>query len=172
VSVAYPWLEPPWPSKKMPREQLEDTLQKLLAQKNICVLATIGENGRPIASPIEYYADGLDLYMLPDPGTPKLKAMQRDPYMSLSVNLDYFGWQSARGLQYFAQAEIIEPHAPGWDHGMDVFHWKPWMEDLGMDSSKPFERQVAKIVPYRILLTDTWLWKNGYSAKQVWERDA
>jgi hypothetical protein len=92
--------------------------------------------------------------------------------MSLSVNLDYFGWQSARGLQYFAQAEIIEPHAPGWDHGMDVFHWKPWMEDLGMDSSKPFERQVAKIVPYRILLTDTWLWKNGFSAKQVWERDA
>jgi hypothetical protein len=55
---------------------------------------------------------------------------------------------------------------------MDVFHWKPWVEDLGMDSSKPFERQVAKIVPYRILLTDTWLWKNGYSAKQVWERDA
>ena len=63
MSVAYPWLEPPWPSKKMPREQLEDTLQKLLAQKNICVLATIGENGRPIASPIEYYADGLDLSM-------------------------------------------------------------------------------------------------------------
>ena len=171
MSNAYPWVEPPWPDKKLPKDQLENLIQKLLGQKSICALATVGDDG-PISSPIEYRADGLDLYMLPDPGTPKLKAMQRDPRVGLSVNLDYFGWHSARGVQYFANVEIIEPHAAGWDHGMQVFNPKAWMEDLGMDSSKPFERQLAKVVPYRILYTDTWLWKEGYAAKQRWEREA
>ena len=169
MSFAYPWVEPPWPEKELPREQLEDRVQRLLGSTNMCVLATCGENG-PIASPIEYWADGLDLYMLPDPGTPKLKAMQADPRVSVAVCDAYHGWHSARGVQYFGRAEIIEPHAPGWEHGMNVFRWKPWMEDLGMDTSQPFERQVAKIVPDRILYTETWLWKNGYHAKQWWRR--
>ncbi|MCP4924552.1 MAG: pyridoxamine 5'-phosphate oxidase family protein, partial [Gammaproteobacteria bacterium] len=38
-------------------------------------------------------------------------------------------------------------------------------------TSKPFERQVAKIVPDRIIYTESWLWKLGYGAKQVWLRD-
>ena len=169
MSFAYPWVEPPWPEKELPREQLEDRVQRLLGSTNMCVLATCGDSG-PIASPIEYWADGLDLYMLPDPGTPKLKAMQEDPRVSVAVCDDYHGWHSARGVQYFGRAEIIEPHAPGWEHGMNVFRWKPWMEDLGMDTSQPFERQVAKIVPDRILYTETWLWKHGYRAKQCWQR--
>jgi hypothetical protein len=42
------------------------------------------------------------------------------------------------------------------------------MTDLhGYD--KPFERQV-KVVPDRILYTETWLWKLGFGAKQKWLR--
>jgi nitroimidazol reductase NimA-like FMN-containing flavoprotein (pyridoxamine 5'-phosphate oxidase superfamily) len=169
MSYAYPWVQPPWSEKELPRDQLEDRIQQLIGSLNMCVLSTCGANG-PIASPIEYYVDGLDVYMLPDPGTPKLKAMQKDPRVSLAVHQPYHGWHTARGVQYFGQAEIIEPHAPGWEHGMKVFRWHEWMSDLGMDTSAPFERQVAKIVPDRILYTDTWLWKQGYSAKQRWER--
>jgi hypothetical protein len=55
---------------------------------------------------------------------------------------------------------------------MNVFRWKPWIEDLGMDTSQPFEdRPVAKVVPDRILYTETWLWKHGYAAKQHWQRE-
>ncbi|HJP38957.1 MAG: pyridoxamine 5'-phosphate oxidase family protein [Gammaproteobacteria bacterium] len=169
MSFAYPWVEgPPWPDKELPREQLEDHIQRLLAETNMCVLATIGRNG-PIASPIEYYADGMDIYVLPDPGTPKLAAMQRDSRISLAVHREYHGWHNAHGLQYFGQVEVIEPDAPGWDHAMKVFRWHGWMSDLGMNTSAPFKRQVAKIVPERILYTETWLWKQGYGAKQVWQ---
>ena len=76
MSTAYRWVEPPWPNAELPRDQLEDRIQQLLGSTNMCVMATVGGKGQPIASPIEYYADGLDLYMLPDPGTPKLKALQ------------------------------------------------------------------------------------------------
>ena len=123
-----------------------------------------------MASPIEYYAGDLDLYMLPDRGTPKLTAMQRDPRISLSVHREYHGWHSGHSVQYFGHVEIIEPHAPGWDHAMKIFRWQPWMADLGKDTSKPFERQVAKVVPERIIYVESWLWKQGYSAKQIWRR--
>lgn len=169
MSTAYKWVEPPWPTKTLPRAQLEDRIQQLLGSTNMCVLATVGRNGQPIASPIEYYADGLDIYMLPDPGTPKLKAMQRDPRVSVAVHGAYHGWHSARGVQIFGRATIIEPHAPGWKRGMEVFRWYEWMHDLAMDTSKPFERQVCRIVPDKILYTETWLWKHGYHAKQRWE---
>ncbi len=171
MSKAYPWVEPPWPDAVLPRADLEDRIQQLLGSTNMCVVATVDARGGPIASPIEYYADGLDLYMLPDPGTPKLKAMQRDPRVSLAVHGAYHGWHSARGAQVFGQAQVIEPHAPGWAHGMAIFRWHEWMTDLGMDASKPFERQVVRIVPERILYTETWLWRLGYHAKQRWLRE-
>ncbi len=170
MSQAFPWVEPPWPDKALPRDQLEDRIAQLVSSLNMCVLATIGKHG-PIASPIEYYADGLDIYLLPDPGTPKLRAMQADPAVSYAVHYPYHGWHTARGVQVFGRAEIIEPHAPGWERGMKVFRWHEWVTDLGMDASAPFERQVVKITPDRILYTETWLWKLGYGAKQVWKRD-
>lgn len=172
MSTAYPWVEQPWPDKILPRDQLEDRIQQLLGTNNMCVLATIGAKGQPIASPIEYHADGLELYLLPDPGTPKVKALQADPRVSVAVHGPYHGWHSARGLQIFGHGHIIEPYAPGWERGMQVFRWYEWMRDLGMDASRPFERQVLRIVPEKILYTETWLWKHGYCAKQRWERRA
>lgn len=171
MSYAYRWVEPPWPEKPLPRDQLEDRIQQFLGSTNMCVVATVGANGHPIASPIEYYADGLDLYLLPDPGTPKLRAMHRDPHVSVAVHGAYHGWHSARGLQIFGRATIIDPHAPGWIHGMKVFRWHEWMSDLGMDTSKPFERQVVRISPDKMLYTETWLWKLGFHAKQKWTRE-
>lgn len=172
MSNAYPWVEPPWPEAELPRDELRDRIERLLASTNICVLATISKQGTPIASPIEYYAEGLSLYLLPDADTPKLNAMKRDSRISLAVHREYHGWHSGHGLQYFGNVEIIEPNTPGWDQAMKIFRWRPWAEDIGMDTSKPFETNpVAKIVPDRILYTETWLWKKGYSAKQVWRQE-
>jgi len=171
MSVAYPWVEPPWPDKPLPREQLEDRVQQLLGTTNMCVLATTHSDGQPIASPIEYWADGLDIYMLPDPGTPKLKAMQREPRVCVAVHGDYHGWHSARGVQLFGRAQIIDVGEPGWEHGMRVFRWQEWAKDLGMPTDEPMQRQVLKVEVDKILYTESWLWKLGYSAKQRWLRE-
>lgn len=171
MSTAYPWVEPSnWNQNVLPREQLEDRIQQLLASTNMCVMGTVNAKGEPIASPIEYYADGMNLYMLPDPGTPKVKALQRNPSICVAVHAPYHGWHSGRGAQLFGKAEIIEPHAEGWNRGMAIFRWHEWMRDLAMDPSQPFERQVLKVVPDRILYTEAWLFKLGYCAKQKWLR--
>ncbi len=141
MSFTYPWVEgPPWPEKKLPRDQLEDHIQHLLAETNMCVLATINKSGEPIASPIEYYADGLDLYVLPDPGTPKLSAMQRDSHISAAIHREYHGWHGAHGVQYFGNVEVIEPDAPGWEHAMKISRALRWLADHGLDSSEPGKR--------------------------------
>lgn len=171
MSKAYPWVEQPWPEKDLPKDQLLERIEQLLGLKNVCVLATVGKDGAPIASPIGYNADGLNLYMFPDPGTPKLNAMARDPRVSLAIDLGYHGWQSVRSAQYFAHAEILEPHTPEWDHGTEIFQWRQSAEELGRYPSEPPEWQMVKIVPDRILYMETWLWKNGYSWKQWWRRD-
>ncbi len=171
MSKAYPWVERPWPDKELPKDQLLERIEQLLGLKNVCVLATVDKDGAPIASPIEYHADGLNLYMFPDPGTPKLNAMKRDPRVSLAIDLGYHGWQSVRSAQYFAQAEILEPHTPEWIRGTEIFKWRQAAEELGADTSRPREWQIVKVVPDRILYMETWLWKSGYGWKQWWHRD-
>ena len=76
---AHPWLqETPWPTKPLPRDQLTARIEHLLAINWMGVLCTLGKDG-PIGSPVEYYAEGNVVYILPQPGSPKLKAMERDP---------------------------------------------------------------------------------------------
>ena len=85
MSNAHPWLdEIPWTTKKLPREMLEHRIQRALTLTNLGMLGTLGLNG-PIVSPLEFYADILTIYVLPQPGSPTLKAMQRDPRVSFAV---------------------------------------------------------------------------------------
>ena len=72
MSNAHPWLEDiPWTTKPLPREQLENRIQRVLTFTNLGMLGTLGLNG-PIVSPLEFYADGLSVYIFPQPGSPKL----------------------------------------------------------------------------------------------------
>jgi len=72
MSQAHPWLEQiPWTTKKLPRDQLEHKIQRALTLSNIGMLGTLGLNG-PIVSPLEFYADQMAIYILPQPGSPKL----------------------------------------------------------------------------------------------------
>ena len=172
MSAAYPWLEPPWPEKKLSRDELEQRLLQLVASQNVCVLATNRKDGHPIASPIEYHADGLTLYMLADPGTPKLLSMKRDPRVAAAIQTGFRGWPSIRSAQFFAHAEILQPHTPEWDHGMTIFKWRAAQEEVGMDTSKPIEWEMTKLVPDRIFYMETWLWQSGYNWKQWWLADS
>jgi len=66
---AHPWLtQTPWPTAQLPRTELAARIEHLLATHWMGVLCTTGKNG-PIGSPIEYYAEGLVTYILPQPGS-------------------------------------------------------------------------------------------------------
>ena len=170
--TAHPWLkETPWPTQQLPREELEDRLEHLLAAHWMCVLCTAGKDG-PIGSPVEYYAEGLVIYILPQPGSPKVKAMQSDPRICVTVHADNCGWASVRGAQIFARAEMVDPGTPEHDHIMSIYRWQASAVQTGGSLEKPPQIPMLKVDPDRIVYTEHWLRKSGFGPRQIWHRDA
>jgi len=169
--TAHPWLaETPWPTKQLPRAELTERLEHFLATHWMGVLCTIGKNG-PIGSPVEYYAQGLDVFVLPQPNSPKLKAMQRDPRVCFAIHAENSGWASVRGAQLFADVSFIEPGTPEHEEAMTVYRWQSSAVQLGKSITDVPQVALARLSPNRIVYTEHWLRRDGYAPRQIWHSD-
>lgn len=168
---AHPWLsETPWPTKPLPRDQLTARIEHLLAINWMGVLCTLGKDG-PIGSPVEYYAEGMVVYILPQPGSPKLKAMERDPRICFTLHAENTGWASVRGAQLFGTAQLLDPGTPDNDHAMTIYRWQSSAAQIGRSFDKPPSYRMLKLDPDRIVYTEQWLRKDGYGPRQIWHKD-
>ncbi len=171
MSTAHPWLDlSNWPTKPLPREELERHIDRALTLTNIGVLATSSSKG-PIASPVEFYADGFTLYIFPQPGSPKLRAMQKDPRVSFAVANPMAGWACAQGAQLFGNAEILDVGTPEWEHGMKIFKWPASSWEIDGTMTEPPQGQLMRLQPDRIVYTEHFLRRDGYGPRQIWYRD-
>ena len=169
--TAHPWLqEMPWPTKKLPRDELVPRIERMLTMDWMGVLSTIGKDG-PIGSPVEFYAEGLVIYTYPQPGSPKLKAMARDPRICFSVHALNAGWASVRGAQLFGKAQLLDPGTPDFDHALTIFRWQASALQIGRSLDEPPKGQLLKLDPDRIVYTEHWLRKDGYGPRQIWRKD-
>ena len=168
MSTAHPWLsEWPWPSTPLPHEQLQERIEHLMAIGNMGVLATQGKTG-PIASPIEYRAEGITPYMYPQPGSPKLAAIKRVPLVCFAIYAPLGNWTSCRSAQIFGQAVILEPGTPNWDHALEILPWQASAAELGRDINVKPTHALLKIEPERIVYTEHWLRRDGYAPRHIW----
>ncbi|MGI9308397.1 MAG: pyridoxamine 5'-phosphate oxidase family protein [Gammaproteobacteria bacterium] len=168
---AHSWLaETPWPTKQLPREELEQRIEHFLATHWMGVLCTVNKNG-PIGSPVEYYAEGKSVYVLPQPGSPKVKAMQDDPRLCFAIFGENSGWASVRGTQLFGKAEFIEPGTSAHEHAMSIYRWQPSAVQLSKPLDSPPQVALVKIDPERIVYTEQWLRKDGFGPRQIWHKD-
>ena len=165
------WLhETPWPTQQLPRDELARRIEHFLATHWMGVLSTVGKNG-PIGSPVEYYAEGTIVYVLPQPGSPKLKAMQRDPRVCFAAYAENAGWASVRGAQLFGNAELLEPGTSAHDHALTIYRWQASAAQLGKSLDEPPAMQLLRIDPDRIVYTEQWLRKEGFGPRQIWYKD-
>jgi nitroimidazol reductase NimA-like FMN-containing flavoprotein (pyridoxamine 5'-phosphate oxidase superfamily) len=170
--TTHPWLaETPWPTKQLPREELQSRIEHFLATHWMGVLCTLGKNG-PIGSPVEYYATGTTVLILPQPNSPKLRAMQRDPRVCFAIYGENSGWASVRGAQIFAEVEIIEPGTEEHAAAMSVYRWQSSAVQLGKSMTDAPQVQLARLNPNRIVYTEQWLRKDGFGPRQIWHKDA
>jgi hypothetical protein len=168
---AHAWLaEPPWPTRQLPRADLTARIEHLLATHWMGVLCTHTRNG-PIGSPVEFYAEGTTIYVLPQPGSPKVKAIQQDPRVCFAVYADNCGWASVRGAQLFGAARFLKHGTPEHDHGMTVFRWQASSVQLGRKLDTPPQMDLLRIDPERIVYTEQWLRKDGFGPRQIWHKD-
>ncbi len=172
MSLAHPWLEQePWPTAAMPRDELEKRIERVLTLTNIGYLATVKKDGSPIVSPLEYYIDGLQLYIFPQPNSPKVWAMRRDPRVSIAIANPMAGWACVMGCQIFGNAKLLDVGTPEWEHGMKIFKWQASSAELGRPLDEPPQGQLARIDPERIVFTEHLNRKYGYAPRQIWHAD-
>lgn len=173
MSVSHPWLEQePWPTKLLPKKLLESHIERVLTLTNIGYLGTVRKDGSPIVSPVEFYADGFSIYLFPQPGSPKLKALQRDPRVSFAIANPMAGWACVMGAQLFGRGTLLDPGTKEWEHGMKVFKWVGSNFELGRMDAGPPRGQLLRIDPDRIVLSEHLLRKEGYAPRQIWQRDS
>ena len=173
MSIAQKWLEEtPWPTKAMPKDMLEERIERVVTITNIGYLGTVMKSGAAIVSPVEFYADGLQLYMFPQPNSPKLKAMQRDPRVSFAIANPIAGWACVMGVQFFGTATLLDVGTPEWEHGMKVFKWPAGSFELGRDlADGPPRGLLMRLDPERIVYTEHLNRKYGWAPRQVWHKD-
>jgi len=159
-------------TKQLPQAELELAIGDFLKSCNICVLCTT--NGlRPRATPIEYYARGLIVYISAGPGT-KLDNIKVNPEVSIGIYntpfTDWTNWKDVKGIQMTGQALVITMDHPEYLDTLDAYDWKPYYKALGRPTDKiPMGRTIIKVTPSRIEFRDLGLLKRGYAVKQIWE---
>jgi len=157
---------------KMAREELETYLTEVLTRVAMCTLSTTSGDV-PRGTPLEFFSDGLTLYMTPDPGT-KVKNLKANPNLSVSVYDNpapawETDWKTTWGLQITGRGELIKDGHPDYDHGREVIKFDAFLralgrEDIGLSRS----RYLLKVVPTKIELLEFGLITRGYAFRQVW----
>jgi nitroimidazol reductase NimA-like FMN-containing flavoprotein (pyridoxamine 5'-phosphate oxidase superfamily) len=169
MSLAHPWLEQePWPTATMPKAMLESRIERVMTMTNIGYLGTVMKSGAPIVSPVEFYNDGLQLYIFPQPNSPKLKAMRRDPRVSFAIANPMAGWACVMGCQFFGKANLLDVDTPEWQHGMKIFKWAASSSELGRALDEPPQGQLMRFDPTRIVYSEHLMRKEGYAPRQIW----
>jgi nitroimidazol reductase NimA-like FMN-containing flavoprotein (pyridoxamine 5'-phosphate oxidase superfamily) len=168
---AHPWLaETPWPTRQLPRDELTRRIEQFLATHWMGVLCTVGRDG-PIGSPVEYYAEGTVIYLLPQPRSPKVRALRADPRVCLAIHGENCGWASVRGAQLFGRGEFLEPGTDDHRHALTIYRWQSSSVQLGRPLDQPPAAPLLRITPERIVYTEQWLRKDGFGPRQIWLRD-
>ena len=169
MPVTNPWLAGPSPQKKLGRERLEERILNLLSSQNMCVLATIGENG-PLATPVRYYHLDFTILFSAAANSPKMRNIASDPRVSIGVFAPMVGQASSRGAQLFGEVEILSSHEPRF-HGLWLaYRWQSDHVERSRSLDEPPTGPLVVVEANRIVYTEHWLRREGYAPRQFWTR--
>jgi hypothetical protein len=158
---------------KMQKQDLEAYLIEILTRVAMCTLSTCSGDV-PRGTPLEFFSDGLTLYITPDPGT-KVKNIRANPNVSISVFDNpspawETDWKTTWGLQITGRGELLKDGDPEYDHARGVIHFEPFLRALGREEiGLSRGRYMLKVVPTKIELLEFGLITRGYAFRQVWK---
>jgi general stress protein 26 len=158
---------------EMPREQLEEHISSILKELTMCTLIT-SKDDIPRGTPLEYFPDGLTLYISPDPGT-KVENIRANPNVAISIHNSVHpdwenDWQTIWGVQISGTGELFDEGAPEHTHGRELINFESFFRALELDPEKWLKgRKILKVTPSKIALFQLGLLTKGFSAWQTWQ---
>jgi nitroimidazol reductase NimA-like FMN-containing flavoprotein (pyridoxamine 5'-phosphate oxidase superfamily) len=169
MPVTNPWLAGPAPRERLDRERLEERILNLLSAQNMCVLATSGPDG-PLATPVRYYHLDFALMFTAAAGSPKMRNLAADPRVSAGVFAPLVGQASSRGAQIFGRAQILEPGDDRFAAYWPALRWQSDHVERSRSLDEPPLGPLVVIEAERIVYTEHWLRRDGFSPRQFWTR--
>ena len=167
MPVTNPWLAGPTPTKRLSRDVLEERILNLLSSQNMCVLATTGADG-PLATPVRYYHLGVEVLFTAAPGSPKMRNIAADPRISVGIFAPLVGQASSRGAQLFGTARTIDRNEPEAEGYWEAFRWQSDHVERSRNLDEPPQDPLTVVTPQRIVYTEHWLRRDGFSPRQFW----
>jgi PPOX class probable F420-dependent enzyme len=124
-------------------------IQRFLATKEIVVLATVGADGAPLATPMWFLHDASTLTLISAEATQKVRNLRRDPRLFVVAESGTRG--DVRGVSVRGRAEfLVEPDERRAlaTRLLDKYH--PNLEGLWGGRAMPRNRVMFRIVPAQI----------------------
>ena len=172
MPLTNPWLAGPAPIEPLPREQLESRILNLLSSQNMAVIATIGRDGAPAATPVRYCHLGFEVFYTSWNASPKSRNLRRDPRVSVGIFAPLVGQASSRGAQLFGRARKLERDDPESDAYWEAFRWQSDHVERGRSVDAPPADPLTVITPSKIVYTEHWLRRDGFAPRQIWRDPA
>lgn len=158
---------------QLPRPDMERHIGAFLRQGNVCVLATCLDDV-PRATPIEYYSDGLTIYVAASRAT-KVPNIEGNPRVSVAIYsrpyTDWTDWYDVTGVQMTGVPELLryDERPDEYVAALQVYDWRKYRRALGKADAEPRKTTIVRINPKRIEFRDLAQMRKGYSVLQVWE---
>ncbi len=153
------------PLELMPRDMLEGHITEFIKSHNVCVLAT-AQNNIPRATPLEYEAEGITLYIDAGPGR-KIESIKANPQVSAGIHDPLHGWLTVKGVQISGQARLVTDTDAEYPGAWKIFN-RAYEGKEGWDVP-PKGYTLLVIEAQKIELFETALKQEGYEIRQVWE---
>ena len=124
-------------------------VQKFLATKEIVVLATVQEDGAPLAMPMWFLHDAATLTMISEAGTQKISNLRRDPRVCVVAEAGG-GREPIRGVTVLGRAQFLDD-GPERRALVERLHAKyPALAGFWGGRAMPANRVMFRIAPERV----------------------
>ncbi len=89
-------------------KEIFNKISSYLSSHDKLTLATVNENGKPIAHTVEYVSDGNTVYFASHADKRKIQNIMKMDDIAYTVDQDYDDWNTIEGIQMIGKAEILQ----------------------------------------------------------------
>jgi len=131
----------------------DEPIQRFLASRSVVVLATLQADGSPLAVPMWFLHDAIEIAMISVDGTQKVRNLRRDPRVCVvaEANGDPGSEGDVRGVSVHGRAEFVnDATARRALAERFLTRYQPRVEQLWHGRVMPPNRVAFRIIPARV----------------------
>lgn len=133
-------------------QETERFILDILGNHTVLTLATNREDGWPQATTVGYVNDGLQIYVMTFPQAQKVRNIEHDPRVSLTIDSAEEDWNKIKGLSMAAMAEVVS--APEESEHVTRLMLEKFPQIKALPEPDPEDVSILRLTPKVISMLD------------------